>query len=76
MATYCRNIKDPSAPAMKIIRVEDGEVTVNYDNVGDAVWVMFLLIHARVRHKARRMTPAEIDRVWAEQGQLNVGAGI
>ncbi len=76
MATYCRNLKDPSRPAIKIIRVEDGEVTVNYDDVGDAVWVIFLLIHAKVRHKARRMTQAEIDRVWAEQGQLEVGAGI
>lgn len=76
MATYCRTIKDPTKPCVKIIRVEKDEVIVHYDNLGDAACLLFLFSHTKVRHQCRRMTQAEIDRVWAEQGQLNVGAGI
>ncbi len=76
MATYCRNIKDPSRPAIKIIRVEDGQVTVNYSGLGDAACLLFLFSQTKVRHQCRRMSQDEIDRVWAEQGRLNLGAGI
>ena len=53
-------------------RVQDGQVIVNDDHVGDAAGVIFLLAVARVRFKARMMTRSEIDRAWLEQGQLRV----
>ena len=47
-----------------------------YSSIGDASCLCFIFRHAKVRYKLRLMTQAEVDRVWAEQGQLNLGAGI
>ncbi len=77
MATYYRNIKDPTRPAIKIIRLEEGRVIVHYAGVADAALLLaYVFGPSKCRHQARRMTQAEIDRVWLEQGQLNLGAGI
>ena len=76
MATYYRTIKDPAAPCVKIIRVQDGRVSVNFTNVGDGALVAWALSMANVRHKLRSMSQHEVDRVWIEQGALVSGAGI
>ena len=76
MATYYRTINDPSKPCVKIIRVQDNQVSVNFTNLGDGVLVAWALSMSRVRHQMCTMTQPEIDRVWLEQGAMFAGAGI
>ncbi len=76
MATYCHAAVREKGDVYKIIRLQDGEVIVNYDNLGDAVLVCYALTMCKVRHAMRKLSSDEAEAYYRGREALMVGDGI
>lgn len=76
MATKLFTLTDPTKPVVKIIRVQEGEVIVNYAHPIEGALVAWALKLAKVRSQLRALTEDETKKAWDEQAALQLGSGI
>lgn len=76
MTKVYHNAERSKGEVYKIIAIQDGELRINYDNLGDSILVVWILKMTKCRVGIRRLNPDEQEAYYREREILTLGEGI